>query len=82
MNEKREPILLRNEVEAALMEMILQEEGIPHYIKSNHDRVYDGIWQFQNGWGAIDAPAEYMNGIMALLTVIRNNKTLPRFARD
>jgi hypothetical protein len=77
MNGENRRILLRNEVEAALLEEILQRDGIPHYIKSYHDRVYDGIWQLQNGWGQIDAPVEYLSGIEALLSLIRNNKTLP-----
>ena len=79
MEEQGEPILLRNEVEAALMGLLLREQGIPHYIKSYNDRVYDGIFQFQRGWGCIETPQGYACGIRALLSVVRQNKTVPRF---
>jgi hypothetical protein len=70
-------ILLRNEVEAALVETILRQDGVPHFIRSYHDRAYDGIWQFQMGWGQVETPVEYMGGIRALLSLLRSNKTLP-----
>ncbi len=70
--EDREPITLRNEVEASLVDQILREDGIPHFVKTYHDRAYDGIFQLQNGWGCVDAPPEYRQGIRALLQVLRN----------
>jgi len=73
----REEIVLENEVEAALMETILQEQGIPHFIMSYRDGVYGGIWQIQKGWGQILAPDEYRNGILAILRLVRSNRTLP-----
>ena len=80
MAKAREEIILRNEVEAALMEKILQEQGVPHFIMSYHDRVYDGLWQMQRGWGQIVAPEEYENGILAILRLVRSNETLPPLA--
>lgn len=65
------PIPLRNQVEATVVDAILKEDGIPHLIMSHHDRAYSGIWQFQNGWGHIEAPREYRSGIKALLAVLR-----------
>jgi outer membrane protein assembly factor BamE (lipoprotein component of BamABCDE complex) len=79
MKKRPEPIVLGNEVEASLMGMILREQGIPHFIKTYHDRAYDGVFQFQMGWGRIDAPVEYQSGIRAILTVLRNNRTFPTF---
>lgn len=73
-----EPLILRNEAEAALMDQILIQDGIPHFIRSYHDLVYDGIWQFQNGWGQIETPVRYAGGVRALLKLIRSNTTLPR----
>lgn len=60
------------------MDQILLEDGIPHYIRSYHDRVYDGIWQFQHGWGQIETPERYSGGVRALLNLLRSNATLPR----
>jgi len=71
-------LILKNEAEAALMDQILREDGIPHYMRSYHDRVYDGIWQFQHGWGEIETPVRYANGVRALLTLIRSNAAPPR----
>ncbi len=72
VEEDSSPILLRNEVEASLVDMILKEDGIPHLVLSYRDRAYSSIWQCQYGWGHIDAPARYRNGIRALLAVLRS----------
>ncbi len=66
------PIMLRNEVEASLVDAILREDGIPHVVHSYRDRAYSGIWQYQYGWGRIDAPPPYRSGIRALLAVLRS----------
>ena len=42
---------LENIVEAQLMVSILEEKEIPHRIRSFHDTAYDGLFQFQKGWG-------------------------------
>ena len=72
MEEDRSPILLRNEIEASLVDAILHEDGIPHMVRSYRDRAYSGIWQAQYGWGQVDAPREYRNGIRALIAVLRS----------
>lgn len=65
--ERRSKILvLRNEAEARLLEAILEERKIPHFMKSYHDRAYDGIFQVQLGWGQVDAPPEYREEIEAI----------------
>jgi hypothetical protein len=69
--ENDNPIILRNEIEAGLLDAILKEDGIPHYIMTYHDRAYDGIWQLQSGWGCVVAPPEFKSGIRALLAVLR-----------
>jgi hypothetical protein len=68
------PIIIRDFIEASLVDAILKEDGIPHYIKSYHDRAYAGIFQAQNGWGCVVAPAEFANGIRALLAVLRSGE--------
>ncbi len=73
VRDDRRPITLRNEIEASLVDAILREDGIPHFVKSYHDRAYDGIFQFQRGWGCVDAPPEYRLGIRALLQAIRHS---------
>ncbi|MBW2410717.1 MAG: DUF2007 domain-containing protein [Deltaproteobacteria bacterium] len=42
-----------NEAEANLIKSLLAEHGIYAEIKSFHDTAYDGLFQFQYGWGII-----------------------------
>lgn len=56
-------VILKNEVEARLLSSILDEEEIPHVLRSYHDTAYDGIWQAQMGWGHVEAPPEYADRI-------------------
>ena len=62
---------LENIVEAQLMESILQEKGIPHRIRSFHDTAYDGLFQFQKGWGEIYAPEALKEEILDIMAVVR-----------
>ncbi|MFW5787400.1 MAG: hypothetical protein ACOC21_03840 [Halanaerobiales bacterium] len=59
-------VILDNEVEAKLMEEVLEEEGIPFVIHSYVNGPYDGIWKYQRGWGHIEARPEYENKIIEL----------------
>lgn len=77
-----DPIPLRNEIEATLLDAILKEDGIPHFVKSFHDRAYVGIWQVQHGWGYVESPPQYKRGIRALLAVLRREAELPVWDDD
>lgn len=59
-------LILNNEIEAALIDGLLNERNIPHMIRSFHDSVYDGLWQMQSGWGQLLAPGEYREEIMKI----------------
>ena len=39
-----------------LLDALLNEQDIPHLMRSYHDSAYDGLWQVQHGWGHIEAP--------------------------
>ncbi len=56
-------LTLRNEVEASLMKAALEGRGIPHAIRTFHDSAYDGLYQMQNGWGAVEAIDEHRAAI-------------------
>ena len=62
-NEFVKIIMFENEVEARHMEAILKERKIPHFIKSYHDFALNGLYQFQKGWGHLEAPEEYRDEI-------------------
>ena len=64
---------LDNIIEAQLIESVLNEYGIPHRIRSFHDTAYDGLFQFQLGWGALWAPVSSKSEILEILHDIRSN---------
>ncbi len=51
--------VIKNEVEAGLLDTILNEHNIPHLIRSYHDSAYDGLFQMQKGWGVLYAAEEH-----------------------
>jgi hypothetical protein len=74
-------LVLDNEVEARLLESMLQDKEIPHLIRSYHDSAYDGLWQQQQGWGHVEAPQRYKQEILEIfqdLNTMRrsNNETV------
>ena len=63
---------LKNQVEASLLHSLMEENDIPHNIKTYRDPAYDGIWQVQYGWGFVEAPLEYKAKILELYEGIKN----------
>lgn len=59
-------IVLKNEVEAKLIESILKERNIPHIIHSLHDSAYDGLFQFQKGWGYLRVSEQDKEEVQAI----------------
>jgi hypothetical protein len=64
-------LILENEMDAHRLDAILEEENIPHVVRSYHDSVYDGIFQAQRGWGHLEAPEEYAEKIRELYENMR-----------
>jgi len=64
--------ILDNIIEAQLVDSILEEHDIPHRIRSFHDTAYDGLFQFQMGWGALWAPVSYKAEILEILNDVRS----------
>jgi len=59
-------LVLKNEIEATLLDEILNEKGIPHILRSLHDSAYDGMWQSQTCWGFLDADEENKEEILKI----------------
>lgn len=59
-----------NLIEAQVLESALAKAEIPYRIRSFHDTAYDGLFQFQKGWGEIYAPAEYRQKILELIKMM------------
>lgn len=65
---------LENEIEARLLEAVLQERQIDHRLRSYHDLAYDGLFQASLGWGALYAAAADQTEILAILKDIRQQE--------
>jgi hypothetical protein len=56
MEDFTKVMVLENEIEATLLDSILNERKIPHIMQSYYDTAYDGLYQTQKGWGHVSAP--------------------------
>lgn len=65
--------ILDNEFEAQILEYLLNENEIPHLIKSYHDSAYNGLFQFTMGWGHLEAFSKHKDKIMLLLEQLRQS---------
>jgi len=72
MSNYTQILTLENEMEAQRITAILEEEKIPHVIRSYHDSMYDGIFQAQRGWGALEAPEQYAEKITSIYEKMKN----------
>jgi len=65
--------ILESIVEAQIIGSILEEEDIPFMIRSYHDTAYNGLYQFQKGWGELSAPAACQEDILRILDDVRSD---------
>jgi len=63
MSDFKKIILLNNEFEAEVMEGILKEKNIPFELICYHDSAFDGIFQFQKGWGHLESSDKFAEEI-------------------
>ncbi len=68
MHEYVKIAVLQNEIEARLLDSVLQERQIPHVLRSYHDVAYDGMFQLQQGWGCVYAPNEFEQEIKEIMS--------------
>jgi hypothetical protein len=73
MNDYVRVTVLENEIEARLVESILQERNIPHWMVSYHDTAYDGLFQTQKGWGDIRVPEPFLEVVRQIVADVRND---------
>jgi hypothetical protein len=65
---------IENHIEALLLESLLRERSIPHFLRSYHDTAYDGLFQAQKGWGVVTVPEERVNEVLEILQDIRDER--------
>ncbi len=70
MERYKKIVVLNNDLEAKIVEDLLEDRGIPHRIRSYHDSAYDGLYQAQKGWGVVEAPEEYEDEIKDLCNAL------------
>jgi hypothetical protein len=70
--EYKKVATIENEIEAQLLDSILNERHVPHLITSYYDTAYDGLYQTQKGWGYISSPEAYFNQIKEIIFSIRD----------
>ena len=63
--------VLDNEVQAELVDSVLEERGIPHIMRSYYDSALDGLYQSRSGWGEVEAPREARDEILAVIEDIK-----------
>jgi hypothetical protein len=73
MNDYMIVSVIENEIEARLVESILRERDIPHWMVSYHDTAYDGIFQTQKGWGDIRVPEAFVDVVRQIITDVRKD---------
>ncbi len=66
--------VLDNIIEAQIVDSILNQHDIPHHIRSYHDTAYDGLFQFQKGWGEILAPQEFKEEILEIIQDLKSEQ--------
>lgn len=71
MDDLTKVIVLENDIEANLLDSILNERGIPHVMNSYYDTAYDGLYQMQKGWGHVSAPVSYHEEIKEVIFDLR-----------
>lgn len=64
--------VLENEVEAQLLDSMLDEQSIPHVLKCYRDSAYDGIFQSSRGWGHVEALGRHRAEVEAVLGDLRS----------
>ena len=70
--------VLENEVEADLLDVELNSQGIPHVMVSYRDAALDGLFQTLRGWGHVEAPDEAKDPILSILKEISRESEGPR----
>lgn len=63
--------ILDNDIEANLVQSVLEERSIPHLMQSYRDTAYDGLFQTQRGWGQINGPVSRREEILEVLSEVR-----------
>ena len=71
MDKLEKIAVLDNEVQAELVDSVLEERSIPHVMRSYYDSALDGIFQARAGWGHVEAPLSFRDEILAVIEDVK-----------
>ena len=71
MSKLKKIAALDSEVQAELVDSVLEERGIPHLMRSYHDSALDGLYQARSGWGHVEAPEECTEEILSVIADLK-----------
>lgn len=63
---------ISNEAEAKLVCAILDEEKVPYTLIRMEDMAFDGLYASQTEWGHIEAPSDYADSILQIVSDVRS----------
>jgi hypothetical protein len=66
MEDYEKIVDLSSEFEAEILSEVLEDKKIPFGIVSSADSAMGGIWELENGWGYVEAPAVYKDEILSI----------------
>lgn len=67
--------VLEDEFEAQVLESVLKERELAHFLKSYHDPAYGSLYQAVKGWGHVTAPESLKEEILEILADLRKGYT-------
>ena len=82
MDKLEKIAVLDNEVQAELVDSVLEERAIPHLMQSYHDSAYDGIFQTHAGWGHVEAPQSFRAEVLAVIEDVRRQAAAAAGAQE
>lgn len=65
-------VVVENQIEADLLDSILTERKIPHFVKTYEDRAFGGLFWIPMGWGHLEAPAGQRKEVEDIIAAVRN----------
>lgn len=77
MDKLEKIAVLDSEVQAELVDSVLEERDIPHLMQSYHDSAYDGVFQTHLGWGHVEAPVTFRDEVLAVIEEIKRQASSP-----
>jgi hypothetical protein len=54
-----------------VLDSILRQAGVPHYIRPYSDASYKGSWRFVDAWGKVECPPEREAQVRKILEELR-----------